>query len=264
MSKYKLSIGAIFKNDQHAIKEWIKHYNYHMASHFYLINDSSTDNSLQILEPYIKKGVVTLFSAINWPQYEGRETDMYNHFILPIIKETKWLLLCDLDEFMWSPQSIHLTYILDEFVDVGQIQVENTIFGSNGYIEQPKSIVYSFTKRGKRPNTLINGLGNKKYFINTSFNFKSLDINRAIFENTYEKNKTITLNYPYFVLNHYIYQSYEFWANKNIISNNEDFFLSDLNETENFELLNLNSNKYIDNGLYEQNKGICFEINGHF
>ena len=85
MSKYKLSVGAVFKNESHSIKEWIDHYLHHNVSHFYLIDDSSTDNSVEILNPYIKMGIVTLFNGNNWPYYTGRQKDMYNQFIFPLI-----------------------------------------------------------------------------------------------------------------------------------------------------------------------------------
>lgn len=52
---FYFTIGAIFKNESHILKEWIEHYFYHGVEHIYLINDNSTDNFLNILEPYIKK-----------------------------------------------------------------------------------------------------------------------------------------------------------------------------------------------------------------
>ena len=50
---YKLSVGALFKNESHSIKEWIKHYLYHGVEHFYLIDDGSTDNYLEEIQEFI-------------------------------------------------------------------------------------------------------------------------------------------------------------------------------------------------------------------
>ena len=48
--KYYFSVGAVFKNESHSIKEWICHYLHHGAEHFYLINDNkSTKIELNIL-----------------------------------------------------------------------------------------------------------------------------------------------------------------------------------------------------------------------
>ena len=77
MSKYYLSVGAMFKNESHSIDEWIRHYLHHGVDHFYLINDSSTDNSKEVIQPYIDKGKVTLFEP-DEPYYLGRQRNMYN------------------------------------------------------------------------------------------------------------------------------------------------------------------------------------------
>ena len=55
MKKYFFSIGAIFKNESHILKEWVEHYLFHGVDHMFLINDKSTDNYLEILEPYINE-----------------------------------------------------------------------------------------------------------------------------------------------------------------------------------------------------------------
>ena len=61
--KHKLSVGAVFRNESHSIVEWIQHYLANGADHFYLINDDSTDNSVEIIQPYVDSGVVTLFNT---------------------------------------------------------------------------------------------------------------------------------------------------------------------------------------------------------
>jgi hypothetical protein len=117
---YKLSVGALFKNEALVLKEWIEHYLFHGVEHFYLIDDASTDNSIDILQEYIDKGVVSLFQA-NWAHHPNRQCELYNHYILPHLKETKWLLMVDLDEFMWSPQSINLYDVLKHITNVATI-----------------------------------------------------------------------------------------------------------------------------------------------
>src|SRR5580704_11938377 len=101
---YKLSIGCMFKNESHCIKEWILHYLHHGAEHFYMVNDGSTDDFLSIIEPYMT--YITLFHA-QCDYFLGRQRYMYNTYILPHIKETHWLLMVDMDEFVWSPNHIN-------------------------------------------------------------------------------------------------------------------------------------------------------------
>ena len=245
---YKLSVGALFKNEAHSIKEWIEHYLNHGVEHFYLINDNSNDNYLEKIQCYLDTNVVTLYNADGrFYNYNGRQKDMYNTYILPTIKETKWLLIVDLDEFMWSPVNKDLNVILSQCNGFGQIQVNHTLFGSNGHIIQPDSIVNSFTKRSHCLNTKIPH-GNFKYFVNTTFDFTSLNVHHATFANNEYHNDInvfIILDSNYFRLNHYCCQSLNFWTTIKCTRGDadnyrerkiEEFSMYDLNEVEDFDL----------------------------
>ena len=246
---YKLTVGAIFKNEENSIKEWIEHYLHHGVEHFYLINDNSNDNYLEKIQYYIDKNIVTLYNAF-FSNYIGRQKDMYNAYILPNIKDknTKWLLMVDLDEYMWSPVNRDLNVMLDQCSKFGQVQVNHTLFGSNGHIIQPDSIVKSFTKRSSSLDTIIPN-GNLKYFVNTTFDFTSLNVHHATFaidEYHNDGNVFIILESQYFRLNHYCCQSLNFWINIKCTrgdSDNyrerkiEEFYSYDLNDIEDTDLI---------------------------
>ena len=246
---YKLSVGALFKNEAHALKEWIEHYLHHGVEHFYLINDNSNDHYLEKIQYYLDTNVVTLYNAEDrFHNYTGRQRDMYNTYILPHIKESQWLLIVDLDEFMWSPKNKDLNVMLSECSHFGQIQVNHTLFGSNGHITQPDSIIKSFTKRIRDLNTTIPH-GNLKYFVNTTFEFISLNVHHATFAiNEYhnDMNVFINLGSNYFRLNHYCCQSLQFWKDIKCTRGDadhyrdrkcEEFNTYDINEVEDYDLL---------------------------
>ena len=69
-----LSIGAIFKNEEMVIKEWIDHHLFHGVEHFYLINDNSTDASEVVLQPYLARGLITLYQ-MDIPKVSQRARD---------------------------------------------------------------------------------------------------------------------------------------------------------------------------------------------
>jgi hypothetical protein len=253
--KYYLSVGAIFKNESHSIKEWIRHYLHHGVEHFYLINDNSSDNFMEIIQEYIDKNIITLFND-NEPYYLGRQRNLYNRHILPLVKETKWLLIVDLDEYVWSKNDIDLTKILKNCEFFSQIQINENLFGSNGHITQPKFIVKSFTKRRK---FLEDESVKIKYFINTSYEFTSLNIHHATFLNESDKKtpegntRFIQVYREYICFNHYNCQSLEFWKNVKctrgdcdnyLIRTHEDFHSYDINEVEDLELYNQNAILY--------------------
>src|SRR4051812_43400023 len=62
--KYKLVACAIFQNETFFLREWIEYHRIVGVEHFYLYNNLSTDNYLEILQPYIAEGIVELF---DWP-----------------------------------------------------------------------------------------------------------------------------------------------------------------------------------------------------
>jgi len=242
----------MFKNESHCMKEWIMHYLHHGVEHFYLINDNSTEPFMDILQEYIDQGIVTLFN-VDEPYYLGRQRNLYNRHILPLLHETQWLLMIDFDEFIWSPIDIDLRNVLKNLENHGQIQFHESIFGSNGHIRQPKSLVSGFTKR-------MEHLGGKmKYFVNSNYEFSSLNVHHADFVDKAFMNdisKFIKFGRDCFVMNHYNCQSREFWdqvkCTRGDIDNfltrtPDDFFALDLNEVEDLELLEQNRSILTDN-----------------
>lgn len=124
--KYNLSICAIFKNEANYLKEWIEYHRLVGVDHFYLYNNGSTDNFKNVLNPYIKKGHVTL---INWPDCLTHQ-DEENVFIRVLgtqipayenaakfrtVKETKWLVFADINEFLVPSNTSKLTEVLERY-----------------------------------------------------------------------------------------------------------------------------------------------------
>lgn len=254
---YKLSVGALFKNESYSIKEWLEHYIAQGVEHFYLINDDSNDNYLEILKPFIDKGIVSLFEGNNWKKYLGRQRDMFNTFILPRLKESEWLIMVDLDEYLWSPNYSTLVELLDQCKHLGQIQVMNTIFGSNGHIKQPKSIVAGFTKRAIMHPTDTPENGNLKYIVHSTYEFSSLNIHHATFVNEkYERGHFQLFSEPWLVLNHYKCQSKEFWDNIKCTRGDADNYQT--RKSSDFSLYDLNEVE--DTRLFERNKCIIEKL----
>ncbi len=83
-----LVVAALFKNENHILKEWIEHYLYHGFDHIYLINDQSTDNYKETIEPYIKNKKITLIES-DEKIYFGRQKNIYNKILLPLVKSKK-------------------------------------------------------------------------------------------------------------------------------------------------------------------------------
>jgi hypothetical protein len=251
---HKLSVCALFKNEAHCIKEWLDHYIFHGVEHFYLLDDESDDNYYDIIKEYIDAGQITLFK-VSWPRYLDRQHDIYNNYMFPLLNETQWLLMCDLDEFVWSQINIDLKVVLEQCNHLAIIQIVQTLFGSNGFINQPESLVKSFTKRRFCQFGTSRTCG-YKYFINTNFPFKKLYVHYAIPENKEdETNRWLVLSDDYFIMNHYCCQSKDFFLKKCERTDVNEFKKLTLDDFQEYDV-----NEIEDTRLYMQNKEIIDKI----
>ncbi len=144
---YYLSVAATFRNESHIFKEWLDHYIHHGVEHFYLVDDFSTDDYQKVIQPYISKNLITLVTSEDIPRGEGkkdgsRQILKYNK-LLKYQHETQWLMIVDLDEFIYSPDCIDLKQKLKQFEQFSSIEVPVLYFGANYMISQPQSLVYS-------------------------------------------------------------------------------------------------------------------------
>ena len=96
-----LCLVTMFKNEAHIMKEFIEHYLNQGVDKFYMIDNNSNDDSSKILKYYIDKEIVTLI-VDNIPYAQAEK---YNRHCLNIVKKHDWVILCDLDEFIYARKS---------------------------------------------------------------------------------------------------------------------------------------------------------------
>lgn len=144
-----LCMIAIFKNESHILKQWIDHYIIEGVNKFFMIDNGSNDNYKPILNPYILNKKVEL--VIDTTKHS--QNNLYNKYFLNKCKLYDWVMVCDLDEFIYARRDCKkITNYLSKLNDsISQVFVPWKIFGSNGKNtmneEQPKNVIESFTKR---------------------------------------------------------------------------------------------------------------------
>ena len=193
----KLSLLCVFKNETMNMKVWLDHYINQGVEKFYLIDNDSTDNPLEILQPYIDKGIVNYF-------YRPEKYKQNEHTKEIIISEnlkdkTEWLIICDADEFFYGyPKKLSLT-LEDDFSGYEAIISQWRNFGSGGYEKHPENITKSILNR--RPD-----FGKEKYIVKPSA-IKNID--DVYVHEIYNVNSTIENDK--IRINHYVIQSKEFY-----------------------------------------------------
>ena len=134
----ELAIGAIMKNEGPYLKEWLDFHILVGVTKFYLYDNESNDDTVKILQPYIKKGIV---EYTYWP---GRAMQMpaYHDIINKHSLDTRWLALIDLDEFLVPVVNDTVPEFLHTLpAGFAQLVVSWVIYGSSGHKTKPKGLV---------------------------------------------------------------------------------------------------------------------------
>jgi hypothetical protein len=143
----RLGVGAIFKNESHVIEEWINHYLREGVDRFFLIDNGSSPeyDSTKIIEKY--REVCVLYRD---PE-PHKQIEHYNKYIMRHIGEVDWMIIVDLDEFMYSrgPYDTIKDYLITIPKEISQIKTIWKIFSSNNFIFQPPLVVPYFVNIGR-------------------------------------------------------------------------------------------------------------------
>ena len=194
-----LSILAIMKNEAMNLKLWIDHYIWQGVNHFYIIDNNSDDESIQIIENLIKIGYPITLNKLIEP-HKQVEHYKYIYDKENLQEKTKWLIVADLDEFFYCNNS-KISNELKHFEDYDFITSKWRMFGSNNCIEHPKDIRISLTKRVEELNV------NTKYIFQTK-NIYSKSVNIHWLNDGYTNKIDLS---EIFRLNHYPIQSKDFF-----------------------------------------------------
>jgi hypothetical protein len=289
-----LCLIAIFKNESHIIKEWINHYLNQGVQKFFLIDNGSTDNYFPIIEPYIKRNIIYLVKDSK----PYSQVELYNKYFLKVCKRYTWVIICDLDEFIYARKgfkkiSEYLQYI-NKYKHISQIFIPWKMFSSNGYNTldklQPKSVIKSFTKRfDYNKDKSVFGITTKEnnntytytkcivktlyllkfnihsHILMSNFNNYSnfitpININNIHTNLSHCKINEKILNNSFLHLNHYPIQSFDYFSRVKMTRNDAVYNINVRNK-EYFNRYDVNSNDKEDYELSEiTNKYKNFEF----
>lgn len=131
--KYTVSICGIFKNEGLYLKEWIEYHHLIGVQHFYLYNNNSSDNYKEILEPYVRDGIVTL---VEFP-YDQAQMKAYMECLKNYSHESNWIGFIDIDEFVVPLKNNNILDVLNRFkTSRGSVLFYWKMFGAGGYMSR--------------------------------------------------------------------------------------------------------------------------------
>jgi len=133
--KYRISICGIFKNEARFLKEWMEYHIMIGVDHFYMYNNNSEDNYLEVLQPYINQGYVTL---VQWTK-DHAQMEAYQHFYSNYAKETQWLSFLDIDEFIVPRYAKDINVWIKDYERYPVILIYWKMFGTSGKMKHDDS-----------------------------------------------------------------------------------------------------------------------------
>ncbi len=220
--KVYLSIVAIAKNEGAYIKEWIEYHKLVGVERFYFYDNGSTDNTKEVLEPYIKDGSV----IYNYCEGSYLQNLVYKDTLVKYKNQTHWLAIIDLDEFIVPVEKNSITEFLKDYEEYPAVAVNWVMFDSCGYDKRPLSggglVSANYIRVHKNYDTAVNR--HVKSIVQPQKVIKCCNPHFCLYENNeYAVNENfIPVNSPFTVhvsvkkirINHYFSKSREEYLNK--------------------------------------------------
>jgi hypothetical protein len=141
--RYELAVCSVFQNEALFLEEWLTLHHGVGVEKFYLYNDGSSDNFMDVLQPWIERGLVKLIdNPQGWKQLQA-----YDNCIKTFRMQCRWIAFIDLDEFLFSPVTRDLRPVLRNYPDAAAIFVYWQMFGSNSHKTRPRgSVIKNYTR----------------------------------------------------------------------------------------------------------------------
>lgn len=146
--RHYLAVCAIAKNEGEYFKEWLDWHLRMGVDHFYIYDNESDDNTRQILQQYIDKGLVT-YEFWQSRNTRARRSQMaaYDHCITHYRYDARWIAFIDLDEFIVPIQDSTIPLFLKRFEQFAAVEVNWLVYGSGGQREKTEAPVMERFKR---------------------------------------------------------------------------------------------------------------------
>jgi hypothetical protein len=130
-------VCAIYRNEAPYLREWIEFHRLVGVERFYLYDNVSTDEHLQVLEPYLRDGSVIVHE---WPG-EAAQLSAYADCLARYRDDSRWIAFIDIDEFLFSPTGRPVSEVLTAYENEVGVAVNIALFGPGGHRTRPAGLV---------------------------------------------------------------------------------------------------------------------------
>ena len=237
---YYLAICAIAKNEGPYFREWIEWHKSMGVEKFYIYDNESSDNTKEILVPYIESGLV---EYVFWPG-KKQQLPVYDDCLDKRRLDAHWIAVIDLDEFIVPIKDKTIPEFLKRFETFSAVEINWLIYGSGGAGKKEAGEVMERFKHHSVPNHVLNR--HVKSIINPRriFSFTGCHEAARIFGRSADSHGVpISKNFrnrepqqDVICINHYAVKSYEEFMEKSARGRARSKNLRDINYFYRFDL----------------------------
>lgn len=150
--KHFLAVCAIVKNEGPYFQEWIQWHRDLGVEKFYIYDNESTDNTKEVLSPYIASGLVEYVFREGVKQ----QLPVYDDCLKKHRFDANWIAFIDLDEFIVPIQDKSIPQFLRRLEGASAIEINWLVFGSSGAKNKVPGFVMERFKRHSEPTHVLN------------------------------------------------------------------------------------------------------------
>jgi hypothetical protein len=150
--QYYLAVCAIAKNEGPYFGEWIEWHRNLGVEKFYIYDNESTDDTKEILAPYVESGLVeyTFFPG------ERQQLAAYDDCLEKRRLDARGSAIIDLDEFIVPVKDKTIPDFLRRFENFPAVEINWLIYGSGGAEKKEAGGVMERFKHHSLPNHILN------------------------------------------------------------------------------------------------------------
>jgi hypothetical protein len=146
-----LSICSMYRNEARYLTEWIEFHRLVGVERFFLLDNESDDESLEVLAPYIAEGIVVRYqqpgSARGQAELDEIKMPGFQHCIDTHGAEVRWMAFIDTDEYLFSPTGRPVPELLAAHERWPAVAVNSVFIGASGHVTRPDGLVLeNYTK----------------------------------------------------------------------------------------------------------------------
>ena len=147
-----LAVCAIAKNEGPYFKEWIEWHKSQGVEKFYIYDNESTDNTRQILQPYIESGIV------EYKFFPGRKRQLaaYDDCFERHRFDARWIAVIDIDEFIVPQMDASIPAFLRRMEGYASVEINWLVYGSSGAKKKEAGEVMKRFRKHSQPEHKLN------------------------------------------------------------------------------------------------------------